>query len=1343
MDISSLLSPQDSPATETPPALPPEATRSPAKRTRRQMPSRTPSAINQQSHYTQRAHHNPQVTSSPQHFHPESLPSHAAPSYHHHPAGPPAHSGHGLAHYTNGRPGGVHSGLGTPTYDRGSPHEPRVTPPHHLHRQTSTPGMDALADLASMQHVQQTARQQSTSQRPSISLQNIPRTISGDSTVSMRTELSPRPARVFVSNALDTASLDVLNQLERALLENPLDYYSYVNFISILHQGLQNVLASNNSLQAARTYDLLPVLRDAYEAMASKYALGERLWEFRIHDEKVLAQSFEERVSVLEMCEKAVNEEPFSAKLWVLYGDYASYLVACTWDPSAPEHWSEQETPFARELLTVDMLLEIWQRGAEFVKFDVSDSGLVWDRYLQALMDDLERRYNPDKLKRVATIFNDRLNQAHATSDETMAKYSSFNSRYHQSNYEAIMEYAVSQLARVKKVYAHRKRFEFDLLTAIQSGDQAAEYTSLSKYLEWEKKRVSVYSLPVVNALYERAHVRFPVDASLWEDHVEFLLSQNDRSVSLLDLLDRATRHCPWSGDLWSHRILTLEAEGKSREEIEHVKHSATRTGMLEHTDIEEMMKVQIAWCGYLRRKAFDDPQATEDDADFAEIGIRSALELAHQIGTKKYGRDWTGDPKYRLERIHIKFWTQRGNMDDARHLWESLVKKQQDSHNFWYRYYIWEMVVWAKEAVRDQSNAGRPLLPPSRATAVLELAMQRIATLDYPEPLIEMYVQHCEQHEAVLKVRSANIERRRAEQIVAARRAQEKAAAEADSQALTADGHGKRKLEDATEDGSVAKKSKGTEVEDTPMVTPSVEPTTTRPSEAPSEQSVQKRDREHTTIIVSNLPADVTQPRVRRFFTDAGNVQNITIIPEPDQSATATVEFETSEEAEYAVSKAAKGFEGRDITIARGGTTLYVANYPPHADEAYLRRVFGPYGKVLEVRFPSLKFDTHRRFCYVQFASPEEAKAATKLDDTNVGGFKLMAKISNPQAKKKRESAADEGREVYIRRLTYTLKKADIKKAFDEFGKIENINMPTIPNGKHQGNNRGYCFVTYDNKESAEKAVAAMDDKELAGFKIKCEIGKTKNELKPKVKSEIVNTASVDAPKQENPEQAASTDKIEEGEAPADTASTNESSVAPVSARSLALMNVPDTVNDARIKTLIEAFPYKKITLMPHHGGAIVEFVDVSSVGKAGLVLEGTEIAPGRKLRVGTVAELKKEKAEVRPPTSLMAMKPASVRRPVAARGGGVALRGRGKPGLSLVRKGAVGASHTGSGEQKEGAKSNDDFRKMLLGGQTDAEPKEKVDADGDQAMQDGVYVAADTAPAAPSVEAPSGDAK
>lgn len=119
MDINSLLSPQDSPAQETPPpnpALNSPSMQSSSKRAIRQIPSRTPSGLSQQ------------MTSSPQpHLsYQQQLPSPGVT-------------------YTNGSRT-IHSATSTPP-ERPihSPRDARMTPPNPLLRQASTPGMDTLA----------------------------------------------------------------------------------------------------------------------------------------------------------------------------------------------------------------------------------------------------------------------------------------------------------------------------------------------------------------------------------------------------------------------------------------------------------------------------------------------------------------------------------------------------------------------------------------------------------------------------------------------------------------------------------------------------------------------------------------------------------------------------------------------------------------------------------------------------------------------------------------------------------------------------------------------------------------------------------------------------------------------------------------------------------------------------------------------------------------------------------------------------------------------------------------------------------------------------------------------
>lgn len=148
------------------------------------------------------------------------------------------------------------------------------------------------------------------------------------------------------------------------------------------------------------------------------------------------------------------------------------------------------------------------------------------------------------------------------------------------------------------------------------------------------------------------------------------------------------------------------------------------------------------------------------------------------------------------------------------------------------------------------------------------------------------------------------------------------------------------------------------------------------------------------------------------------------------------------------------------------------------------------------------------------------------------------------------------------------------------------------------------------------------------------------------------------------------------------------------------------------------------KIVLRPDHQGAIIEFADVASVGKASLALEGTEIIPGRKITVGTVSDMLKQKAEWRKDKITvgdrgkkdgdkpMTLQPAApIKRPNqpgARRGGrgglgvkkGVAGLGveRARNGKTVKSEGGMDVDRQGSREKEGKPKSNDDFKAMFL---------------------------------------------
>jgi hypothetical protein len=493
----------------------------------------------------------------------------------------------------------------------------------------------------------------------------------------------------------------------------------------------------------------------------------------------------------------------------------------------------------------------------------------VWDRLLDLYAQDIARAPSQEKINHLRGLYDVRLQTPHATWDQTFQKFSGFVSTYCNSKYEEIMSETVARAAGPKALYNAREEFELRLAKVQESGDRALEWTVYSEYIDWEltrdRRKRGEFSFDLVNAIYQRAVLHYPTDVSLWEDYVMFLIGEslNRRaSTTAISTLDRATRHCPWSGNLWSQYLLSSERENQPFNIIADIKHKATSTGLLDAGGLEEVLKVHVTWCSYLRRRAFFS-DSTDEDLDVAEVGIRSAIESVQELGEKKYGPAYQGDPLFRLERIYIRFSSESGSWDTARETFKGLVARRGSSYEFWLAYYSWELICWSKFVQGEATvDAARRTPNPSYATAVLKKALKR-TDLDWPDKIVQTYITHCEDYEDSDELQIAVIETRKAMRDVTARRereAQEQAALVQQQQQQqweaameAAPSHEKRKRDDV-EEMPTSKKARNEEVD---------------VKEEPQEEApaALQRDREHATVIVKNLPRDTTEHQVRQYF--------------------------------------------------------------------------------------------------------------------------------------------------------------------------------------------------------------------------------------------------------------------------------------------------------------------------------------------------------------------------------------------------------------------------------------------------------------------------------------------
>ncbi|KAJ5357363.1 RNA-processing protein HAT helix [Penicillium brevicompactum] len=1159
-------------------------------------------------------------------------------------------------------------------------------------RQPATPGMDTLADLASMQHHQPQRPTQAQMLRGTESYEHqlSPSTIHPHvNSVNHNTPTSRRdPAqRTYAATSLEPEAQQMATELFRRISLNPHTHDAHVQFIGLLHAGFRNHVYPPNKPDVhgdPRRYDLLNDLKTAREEMDKLFAMGEDLWAEWIQDESMLAQDVDGRIAVLELCQRSVEEEYGSTKLWHIYGEWVLYLYNSAHGETGIQ-WTEEDRMVGREVFTWESVLEVWQRAADATKWRINNSHLVWDRLLDLYAQDIARGPSQEKINHLRGLYEVRLQTPHATWGETFQKFSGFISTYCNSNYEDVMAETVARAAEAKALYAAREEFEHRLAKAEGSGDRTLEWTVYSEYIQWEltrnRRKRGDFSFDLVNAIYQRAVLQFPTDVSLWEDYIMFLIGESlhrRASTTTISTLDRATRHCPWSGNLWSQYLLSSERESQSFNKISNIKHKATSTGLLDAGGLEEVLKVHVTWCSYLRRRAFLS-DSTDEDIDVAEVGIRSAIESVQELGEKKYGPAYQGDPLFRLERIYIRFLSESGSWDSARETFKGLVSRRGGSYEFWLAHYGWELICWSKFVQGEATvDAARRTPNPSYATAVLKQAIKR-TDLDWPEKIVQTYITHCEDYEDSDELQLALIETRKAMRAVNARReAEAREATEAQQQQQqqqweatmeAAPSPEKRKREDEKDAMPEPKKARNEEAP----------PAAAAPAAGPS------RDRENATVMVKKLPKGTTEHAVRQFFRHSGTINRVTMLQRDEkQTEEAIIEFETKDEALAAQTRDQKQFEGNVIDVAIGAEmTLWITNLPPTADEKYFRELFGKYGEVVDVRFPSLKYDKDRRFCYVSFSTPGAALHATELNGMRYEkDQRLHVKISNPAQKTERSGPRYEGREIYLVNIDWSVDETNLREAFSRFGEIEKVNLPR----KIDNTSKGYGFITFTTKEDANNALA-MNDEMIKSRRVRVEIATPGGHKR--VTATTINRV---APRGQSAEANGTTEL--------------EVPVGEVADRTLALMNIPDTVNEARVRAVVEPFGrLVRINLRPDHQGALVEFVDVHDAGKAMMALEGKEIAPDRPLHLGTVEEMKQQRAEWKSsrvtsvkqtenPKKKLALQPtAAIKRPQQpSRKGGLGAK-RHTPAHG--QKPADQMDTTADGEKPK--KSNDDFRAML----------------------------------------------
>ncbi|KAK4979410.1 hypothetical protein LTR28_004970, partial [Elasticomyces elasticus] len=200
------------------------------------------------------------------------------------------------------------------------------------------------------------------------------------------------PPRAYTAASLSAADLQQVTELTSYLVENSYSYESHVKLINILHRGLLSHVYPDHADEPGGNpldYSLLPDLRQARDAMESRFAVGELLWIDWIRDECMIARSPEERVAAQELCQRALVDEPASVTLHELYAEWMWTIYAAANDLPGwtdVDLGTDEDKMILRELFNRDLVYGIWDNAVAATSWRIDAGHRIWKRYLEIIM---------------------------------------------------------------------------------------------------------------------------------------------------------------------------------------------------------------------------------------------------------------------------------------------------------------------------------------------------------------------------------------------------------------------------------------------------------------------------------------------------------------------------------------------------------------------------------------------------------------------------------------------------------------------------------------------------------------------------------------------------------------------------------------------------------------------------------------------------------------------------------------------------------------------------------------------------------------------------------------------
>jgi nucleolin len=175
----------------------------------------------------------------------------------------------------------------------------------------------------------------------------------------------------------------------------------------------------------------------------------------------------------------------------------------------------------------------------------------------------------------------------------------------------------------------------------------------------------------------------------------------------------------------------------------------------------------------------------------------------------------------------------------------------------------------------------------------------------------------------------------------------------------------------------------------------------------------------------------------------------------------------------------------------AAPGTRLFVGGLPREIGTDELRDLFKAHGDMTDCVVLTDDAGVNRGFGFVTYAEKSMADAAIKaLDGHRINGRRIGVRDADDDKKKgRKERKEPEGLKLYVGNLPFSATQDHLRTLVAAHATVNEVILATGPGGKA----KGFGFVFIAEKDKGEAVVAAINNTELEGRKIKVDIAKAK----------------------------------------------------------------------------------------------------------------------------------------------------------------------------------------------------------------------------------------------------------